>query len=204
MYLGGSVYTSEKDMEYTFSEAVNKSFHSSDVLSLDLDYSNIFAEDLTPSNIEYENSDKLSNHISNDAKKNLEKVLNKIEMNYEEVEKIQHLLTGVTLAAEINSSNPNLRGFISIFAYQYKEFGEFVEFDEFLKRVNEEEIFFLLRKYELLNECVENGWWVIEEDLVNSIYIEDIKGIKEVEIEILKYIEDITILKPEWHCDILT
>ena len=115
---------------------------------------------------------------------------------------MKYLVTGVTLAAEINSSNSNLRGFISIFAYQYNEFGEFLALDKFLKRVDGEELFFVLRKFEVTKEHMDNGWDTSDDDLINSIYIEDIKGIKNIETEILKYIEDISVLEPEWKCDI--
>ena len=57
------------------------------------------------------------------------------------------LLKGVRLAAEINSSNSNLKCFISIFAYQYDKCGEYVEMTKFLKKVYEEKKqCFLLRE----------------------------------------------------------
>lgn len=115
---------------------------------------------------------------------------------------INNLMIGVTLAAEIDSKNPELRGFISIFAYRYNEFGDFVPMDKFLKNVDREDMFFVLRKFEITREHMENGWDTSEGDLINAVYMEDIKGVKNVEIETLKYMGDVSVLAAEWKCDI--
>lgn len=49
---------------------------------------------------------------------------------------------------------------------------------------------------------MKNGWYACEENLVNSVYIEDIRGYKNVESEILKYMDDMNSLEPEWRCEI--
>lgn len=115
---------------------------------------------------------------------------------------IKSLVTGVKLACELEASDYNLRCFISIFAYQYNELGEYVEMSKFLKTINDEDIFFILRKYEIPDEFIKNGWYASEGDLVNSVYIEDIRGCKNVENELLKYMSDLSLLEPEWKCEI--
>lgn len=36
---------------------------------------------------------------------------------------------------------------------------------------------------------------------VNEIYKDDIKGITALEKELINYLNDFSLLKPEWHCD---
>lgn len=115
---------------------------------------------------------------------------------------IKSLATGVKLAAELKPSDHNLRCFISVFAYQYNELGEYIEMTKFLNKTSESDLFFVMRKYEIANEFIENGWYASDDDLVNSIYLEDIKGIEELEKELLKYMSDLSILEPEWKCEI--
>ena len=115
---------------------------------------------------------------------------------------IKSLVTGVKLAAELEASDCNLRCFISIFAYQFNELGEYVEMTKFLKTVNDEDVFFTLRKYEIPDEFIKNGWYASEDDLVNSVYIEDIRGYKNIGDELLKYMSDLSSLEPEWKCEI--
>lgn len=115
---------------------------------------------------------------------------------------IRNLATGVKLAAELKPSHPDLRCFISVFAYQYNEQGEYIEMTKFLNRASETKMLFVMRKYEIANEFIENGWYASDDDLVNSIYLEDIKGIEELEKELLKYMIDLNTLEPEWKCEI--
>jgi hypothetical protein len=116
---------------------------------------------------------------------------------------IKSLITGVKLAAEIKASDIDLSCFISIFAYQYDEQGQYIEMTKFLKTIKEEDedVFFLLRKYEIPNEFIKNGWFATDDDLINYIYLEDIKGFKNIENELLKYISNLSILEPEWKCE---
>lgn len=114
----------------------------------------------------------------------------------------KNLITGVKLASELRASDYNLRCFISIFAYQYNEHGEYIGMSRYLKNIEDEEIFFVLRKYEIPDDFIKNSWYVSEDDLINSVYIEDVRGFENVEEEILKYMGDISNLQPEWKCDI--
>ena len=117
-------------------------------------------------------------------------------------QQIKNLTTGVTLAAEIKSSCYDLRAFISIFAYQYNELNQYMKMSKYLKTVKDEDIYFVLRKYEVSKEIIRNGWFLSEEDLINSIFIKDINGYIKIENELLKYISDLNILQADWKCDI--
>lgn len=92
---------------------------------------------------------------------------------------------------------------ISVFAYQYDREGKYIGMSKFLRKIDEESVYFVLRRYEIPKEFIDNGWFPSEDDLIDSVYIEDIKGVENIEEEILKYIDDITILEPEWKCDII-
>lgn len=113
----------------------------------------------------------------------------------------KNLLTGVKLATELNTNISDMRAFISIFAYQYDIFGKSEEVSKFLNSVDNEEIFFQLRKYEINKEFIEKGWYPSENDLINSVLIKDIQGLEIVEQELLKYMNDLSILRGEWECD---
>lgn len=44
-------------------------------------------------------------------------------------------------------------------------------------------------------------WDVTEDDVFWVACVDDIEGIAKSETEIRKYIQDFSILVPEWHCD---
>ncbi len=120
---------------------------------------------------------------------------------------ITYLTTDTTLAAEIIASNSELRCFIAIFAYQNREpksfaYG-FVRFDKFVKNVDLDNVFFALRKYEILKEHMEKSYDDNPCNFINKIYLEDIKGIQNIENELLKHIDDLSVLQPIWKCDML-
>lgn len=111
-------------------------------------------------------------------------------------------MTGVKLASEIPASKDNLRRFITVFAYVYDDRGIYRKLSKILKPTKmENEVFFELRIYELLNEYFENKWDVTDNDLANDILIEDIKGLENLGTKIIEFIEDVSTLKPEWNCD---
>ena len=114
---------------------------------------------------------------------------------------LNNLITGVKLASELQSSKENIRRFITVFAYEYDENGKYKSLSKVLKSNIEEDIFFELRIYEISNEYFENNWDICENDLASDARIEDIKGIKNLEIKLKEYLDDLSILKPEWNCD---
>lgn len=118
-----------------------------------------------------------------------------------DIRQINNLCTGVRLATELKSSNPNLRKFLTIQGYSYNEDGEVIGLEKFLKKSTLDKIYFELRCYEISNEYYINGWDVTEDDLASQIYHDDIKGIPALESELKKYIDDYSVLKPEWYCD---
>ena len=109
-----------------------------------------------------------------------------------------NLMTGVKLASELKPSKENFRKFITIFAYEYDLKGKCKPMTKMLKS-NVENVFFELRIYEIPIEYFKNNWDVSDDDLINDIRIEDIKGMDNLESKLSEYIDDISIFKPEWN-----
>ena len=61
--------------------------------------------------------------------------------------------------------------------------------------------YFEVRCYEISTEYYDNHWDVTEDDLSSQIYHDDIKGIAALESELKEYIDDYSVLKPEWYCE---
>ena len=114
---------------------------------------------------------------------------------------INNLCTGVKLATELKSSNPNLRKFLTIQGYSYDADGEIIGLENILKNSNINTIYFELRCYKISIEYYDNHWDVTEDDLSSQIYHDDIKGIAALESELKEYIDDYSVLKPEWYCE---
>lgn len=118
-----------------------------------------------------------------------------------DTKQINNLCTGVKLATELKSSNPNLRKFLTIQGYSYDADGEVIELEKVLKKSNLDTIYFEVRCYEISIEYYDNHWDVTEDDLSSQIYHDDIKGIVALESELKEYIDDYSVLKPEWYCE---
>lgn len=118
-----------------------------------------------------------------------------------DIKQINNLCTGVKLATELISSNSNLRKFLTIRGYSYNDEGKVVDLSKFLNKKIASNIYFVLRCYEVSVDYYINDWDVTEDELINEIYQDDINGIEELESELIKYIQDFSVLKPEWYCE---
>ena len=116
---------------------------------------------------------------------------------------INDLSTGVKLATELKSSGINLRKFLTILGYIRSENGKAVTPDKYLKPDKINSLLFEVRIYELPLEYYTNNWDVTDDDLVNDIYMDDIKGLEKLESILNDYITDFSELKPEWLVDTL-
>lgn len=116
---------------------------------------------------------------------------------------INDLSTGVKLATELKSSGINLRKFLTILGYIRSENGKAVTPDKYLKPDKINSLLFEVRIYELPLEYYTNNWDVTDDDLVNDIYMDDIKGLEKLESILNDYITDFSELKPEWSVDTL-
>ena len=119
-----------------------------------------------------------------------------VNMNLD-IKQINNLCTGVKLATELKASNSNLRKFLTIRGYSYNNEGKIVDLSKFLNKKISSNIYFVLRCYEVSVDYYINDWDVTEDELINEIYQDDINGIEELESELIKYIQDFSVLKPE-------
>lgn len=117
------------------------------------------------------------------------------------VKQMNELCTGVKLAAELTPSNPNLRKFLTVQGYVLNDVGKVTMPSRFLSPKASSNIYFLLRCYEVPVRYFEERLDVTEDDLVNEVYVDNIKGITELERNLNDYIQDHLLLVPEWNCD---
>ena len=105
------------------------------------------------------------------------------------------------LATELKTLNSDFRKFLTVQGYRYNDDGEIIELNKVINKSILNDIYFELRCYEISIDYYINHWDVTEDNLLNQIYQDDIKGIDALELELKKYIEDFAIMKPEWYCE---
>ena len=97
---------------------------------------------------------------------------------------INNLYTGVKLATELKATNNNLRKFLTVQGYSYDVNEEIIEFNKILNKNILNDIYFELRCYEISVDYYINHWDVMEDNLINEIYQDDIKGIDALELQL--------------------
>lgn len=117
------------------------------------------------------------------------------------VKQRNNLCVGVKLAAELISTDVNLRKFISVQGYTYNNVGKTIKLQKTISSEVHSNIYFELRCYEVPIMCFDERLDVTEDDLVNEIYRDNIKGFGQLECVLSSYIQDFSILIPEWNCD---
>lgn len=122
-------------------------------------------------------------------------------MNSLETKQKNNLRTGIELACEIKSTSSDLRKFIIVRGYTYDDKDKYKSLDKIIKPSLDDEIYFEIRIYEVKKENCQNGFDIIDDMLINDFIIEDIKGFKQLEKRLEKYIQDFAILQPSWNCE---
>lgn len=113
---------------------------------------------------------------------------------------INELITGVQLSAEISSSSPELRHFVSVRGYIETERG--IELlDKYINDNKIETTVFWVRDYEVSKEYIENDWEIPDDQILNYTYIKGIVGIESVQNVLKEHISDISLLEPHWKSD---
>lgn len=108
---------------------------------------------------------------------------------------INCLITGVQLSAELPSSSPELRHFVTIWGYKSQGRN-----DKYLNSEKAENMLFSIRDYEVENYLIENDFDVHECELINSFFMSDIAGIRNAEKELSEHISDFSLLVSNWKC----
>ena len=113
---------------------------------------------------------------------------------------INELITGVLLSAEIPSSSPELRHFVSVRGYIETERGKDV-LDNYINESKLETTVFFIMDYEVSKEYLENDWEIPDNMIKNYIFIEGIVGVENVQKELKRHIPDLSLLETHWKCD---
>ena len=109
------------------------------------------------------------------------------------------IVTGTGLAAEIPSTSSELRAFVEIGSYT-KTLRGAAKPSKFLN-VDDSNLRFWIRKYEARKKDIENDLDITQDELINSIYVNDIQSIEDLEAEIGKYLGDFSLLQVKWKVD---
>jgi hypothetical protein len=110
-----------------------------------------------------------------------------------------NLFTGVELAAELPSTSPERRAFVVVGAYIQTSRG--ATSPSTVLNVDKPDLRFWLRKYEVNKSYLENDWDIVDHDLVDSIYLNNIQTLESLEAELEKYIQDFSIMEVAWKVD---
>jgi hypothetical protein len=119
-----------------------------------------------------------------------------------DIQQLNNLRTGNELAAEIPSTSSGHRAFVVI--------GSYLEGDKrlnghrvskVLNRVDEPNLRFWLRRYEVDTKYIENNWDVSEDELHNSTLRTGIPSIEELEDILRTILNDFSLLDVTWKRD---
>lgn len=113
-------------------------------------------------------------------------------MHVFDIRQINNLLTGIGLACELEATSEMNRAFVKV---------QVINKQKFLNKVEPNSARFYLRKYEVPSEYLDNDWDVTDDELFDSVHEVDIIGIKNLEIQLGKYLDDFRRLVSEWKCD---
>lgn len=108
-----------------------------------------------------------------------------------------NLLVGTRLAVEIAASSPELRAFVVVGTYTHSTVRPRKP-SRYLNK-SEDDLLFWIRKYEVARNNIEKD--ITNRDLVGEIYVKDIESIGKLEKELGKYVDDFSLMKPDWYVD---
>lgn len=112
------------------------------------------------------------------------------------------LLTGVILACEVESSEAEIRTFLTVSSFKKGINNECIPWDNVIKSFSEDQnIIFTIHYYSLKASYIEYGYDIHENDLIQNNVIENICGWDNVYKELAKIIDDFSVLRPQWNCD---
>ncbi|WP_336774758.1 hypothetical protein [Paenibacillus sp. MMO-58] len=109
-----------------------------------------------------------------------------------DTKQINSLLIGIGLACEIIALSDKNRAFVIVQA---------IEGEKYLNRQDIDTAKFYLRKYEVPVEFIENDWDVTDDEIIGSVHIKGIVGIKQLEFHLQMYVDDLSRLVGEWNCE---
>lgn len=119
------------------------------------------------------------------------------------IQQLNNLRIGNSLAADIPAVLPDHRAFVVIGAYvpgsDDPTWGH--EPPRALNSPSQANLRFWLRRYEVAQWQIEQGWDVAESDLHRQTHQRGIASVEEVERELEKYLDDFSLLDVSWRRD---
>lgn len=116
------------------------------------------------------------------------------------IKQVNNLLTGVTLACELDSDTTEIRKFLTVSSFNKKADGKAIPWDNTIKSYDTgDNAIFKIHYYSLSESDMEYD--INNNDLIDNVVINDIHGWEQLYKELLKIVDDLEMLVPEWQCD---
>ena len=117
------------------------------------------------------------------------------------MKQVNELLTGVILACELPSDSPEIRMFLTVQSFKKGVDGERIRWNKIIKSYNMgNDSIFILHRYSLLSEYIELNYDIHDNDLTEDVVLDNIIGWDRLYEELSKIIDDLGLLRPQWHC----
>jgi hypothetical protein len=116
------------------------------------------------------------------------------------IQQLNNLYTGNSLAVEIPATSEQRRAFVVIGAYRKTGKPGGGRVSKFLNAPHDD-MRFWFRKYEIPSDYIENDWDVTDEELYEATFRLDIPVIAELECELEKFLQDFSGLDVSWKRD---
>ena len=110
-----------------------------------------------------------------------------------------NLFVGTQLAVELPCISPERRAFVVIGAYIQTSRG--AKKPPKVLNADRSDVRFWLRKYEVKKSDLENHLDITDHDLIDSIYLDDIQSIEQLETTLEMYIQDFSLMEVAWKVD---
>lgn len=107
-----------------------------------------------------------------------------------------NLLVGTKLAAELSPFLPDRMAFVVVGSYVQTLRG--AARPPKTLNVDQPNLRFWIRKYEIDRSYLESDLDITDYNLVDSMYLNDIQTVEELENELRKYIQDFSLLEVSW------
>lgn len=114
---------------------------------------------------------------------------------------INNLLTGIILACELSGNN-NQKRFITVRSFDLAANGTLLNWDNTIKSYDRgAQAYFRIHVYTVPSEYIENEYDINEDMLSENEYNEDIIGWEALYKHLSKYVTELKMFVPQWHCN---
>lgn len=119
-----------------------------------------------------------------------------------DVKQINNLLTGIVLACELKADKPEIRNFLTVKSFKLDSDGNHHVWDNKIKSADiGDNALFIVHCYSVPAEYIDLDYDIHNGDLIDDVIIDNIIGWDKLYEVLSKYIDDVSILVPQWNCD---